>query len=222
MKDKRLLVGATIIIMLLAWLPGCGGKKEAPFAPKVEQTAGESVETLFAKARGIKGMQYDMVMTVPGMPVHKAGMWFQDERMRMETSVEGRKTVMIYDKDVMYSYDVASNRAMMLRLDKNMADTSEKPEAPTKYTEKPKEDWKIIGTETVDGVKCKVIQGVDKEQGSKFKMWVREDYGLPMRMEIETKDGKQLVMEYKNMKIGPIADEIFKIPAGVQVMTINH
>jgi len=52
------------------------------------------------------------------------------------------------------------------------------------------------------------------------KMWVREDYGIPIRVEADSQEGKA-VMEYKNLQIGPQPAEKFQLPAGVQVMDMT-
>lgn len=80
-------------------------------------------------------------------------------------------------------------------------------------------DIKVIEKRTVyDGVVCRVWQ-LRGQDGSETKMWVREDYGIPVRVEITAPDGMNMVMEYKNMKISPIPAETFQLPAGLRLPT---
>ena len=48
-------------------------------------------------------------------------------------------------------------------------------------------------------------------------MWISEEHGLPLRVEAN-EGGVKTVLEYKNIKVGPIPDDTFKMPAGVEIM----
>lgn len=58
-----------------------------------------------------------------------------------------------------------------------------------------------------------------KEQ---VKMWVHEEYGIPLRVEVTEADGSKSVLEYKNLKVGPQPADTFKLPAGVQVTDMGE
>ncbi|MBC7325977.1 MAG: hypothetical protein H5T99_11820 [Moorella sp. (in: Bacteria)] len=55
-----------------------------------------------------------------------------------------------------------------------------------------------------------------------MRMWVREDYGLPVRVEVTSAAGGKTVMEYKNLRVGPLPPDTFKLPTGVEVTDINQ
>ena len=97
-----------------------------------------------------------------------------------------------------------------------------KPEHPSDYQDNiVKDSIKSLETVVYEGVKCRVITFVDKEDGATAKMWLREDYGLPMKQEVVSKKGEKMTIEYKNMKIGAQAADLFKLPAGVKVQDMN-
>ncbi|WP_145091145.1 hypothetical protein [Sporomusa sp. KB1] len=77
---------------------------------------------------------------------------------------------------------------------------------------------------TYDGVKCKVLLTQDEGEGkSQTKLWVREDYGIPLRVEVTEANGsKNMVMEYKNLKVGAQPAAAFQLPEGVEVMDMGE
>jgi len=72
----------------------------------------------------------------------------------------------------------------------------------------------IVGTDTIDGKKCTVVQYTI--EGQTTKMWLWQDHGFPLRVEATTPQGKT-TMEYKNIQFNDIPDSLFTLPAGVQI-----
>jgi outer membrane lipoprotein-sorting protein len=66
-----------------------------------------------------------------------------------------------------------------------------------------------------------VLQLQDAADKPQTKMWVREDYGLPVRVEVTALDGQKTVIEYKNLKVGAVPAENFQLPAGVPVTDMS-
>jgi outer membrane lipoprotein-sorting protein len=76
----------------------------------------------------------------------------------------------------------------------------------------------VLETVTYDGVSCKVLMIQKSDGKGETKMWIREDYGIPVR--IENNDaGISTIIEYKNLKVGSVPAEMFQLPAEVQVLT---
>lgn len=65
-----------------------------------------------------------------------------------------------------------------------------------------------------------IVTGADGKEQS--RMWVREGYGVPVRVEYTDAGGNKTVMEYKNLKVGPQPPETFKLPEGVQVHNLGE
>ena len=143
--------------------------------------------------------------------------------MRVENTFEGKKMITIVDGDTTYMYNPEENIAMKFS-GKNLPTGMEgKPENPSDYQDSMvKDSLKSIETVVYEGVKCRVITYVDKEDGATAKMWLREDYGLPMKQEVVSKKGEKMTMEYKNMKIGAQSADLFKLPAGVKIQDMNE
>jgi outer membrane lipoprotein-sorting protein len=148
--------------------------------------------------------------------------WAEKEKVKMEQNVQGRKFVMYFDGEDMYQYDPASNTAMKFPTKGMDKKGPEKPD-PSGYSDHmAPNSLKIIENTVYDGVKCRVISYTMKDEDGTVKMWVREDYGMPMRMEMTTKDGNKITTENKNMKIGALPADTFKLPAGAKIQDMGE
>ncbi|MFH1483877.1 MAG: DUF4412 domain-containing protein [Chloroflexota bacterium] len=163
---------------------------------------------IFAQAAGIVSVKYDMTITAPGTPTTTAKVWLEKNKMRTEFTAEGQTVVQLVDMDVrtMYMYIPAENMAMKM-------DFSQAPEAPTQNIEEYKPV--VIGTETLDGKVCLVVEYTD--EGTKTKSWMWKEKGFPIRVEMATPEGTT-VMEFKNIEFADIPDSMFELPAGVQIV----
>lgn len=230
MKHRVLpLIALLMLALAIGLLAGCGGDKKAtdkPAAPASTpaQPATAAEETLAAvmqKAKQAPGFSYDMVMTAPGFS-NTSKLWSSKDKLRVENSFEGKKVITIVDGDTTYMYDPESNTAMKFS-GKDLPQGMEgKPENPANYEDQMvKESVKVIETVMYEGVKCRVVTFTDKEDGATAKMWLREDYGLPMKQELVSKKGEKMTIEYKNMKIGAQSADLFKLPTGVKIQDMN-
>jgi outer membrane lipoprotein-sorting protein len=50
-------------------------------------------------------------------------------------------------------------------------------------------------------------------------MWIWEQYGFPIRVEMTTTEGT-VIVEYKNIEFTDIPDIMFELPEGVEIMEI--
>ena len=131
----------------------------------------------------------------------------KNNKMKTETTVEGETVVMLIDIDAqtMYMYFPEQNMAMKM--------TFEMPESAIDEAQSiPDYNPVIIGTETMDGKVCLVIEYTI--EGSTAKMWIWKEKGFPIRVEMTTTEGT-VIMEYKNIDFSDIPDSEFELPAGV-------
>ena len=220
-KNLLLLFTALIIVVFSLSLVGCGGaKKEADIQPTANQqsTKEGSITDLIAKGKKVEGMSYDFVMTAKDHSMN-GKTWVQGKKVKTETVIEGQKMISIFDGDNFYSYNSEQNQALKITPDK-----SKQTETPMDYTEdldsKP-DKIKILETTVYDGVKCKVVMIMTADGKDQMKMWLREDYGTPIRVETTEPDGSKMVMEYKNLKFGPQPPETFKLPDGIEITDMS-
>ncbi len=217
MKKGGLFVAVALVAASLVFA-GCGGGKETAKGPEPAKDKEESVADLFAKGKNAQGMSFDFVTTVKEMKMD-GKMWVAGKKTRTEMTAQNQKMISIMDGDanVAYSYMPEQKTAMKIALDQAKAGKS--PDSFTQAADAPK--YKVVGTETVDGVKCRVLLMQDTATKTDTKMWVREDYGLPVRVEVSEAGNKVMVTEYKNLKVGPVPPETFKLPEGTRIMDMG-
>ena len=227
-KKWAILVGLLLIAVIAS--AGCVGEKapeEGEEAPTGEGTTpttqtpttppsgtGTSLSDLFGKAESIASVRYDMVITSPGNPSVTSKQWVKGNNMRTEITAEGQKmiTIMNGDKQEMYMYFPEQNMAMKM-------DFSEAPESAVEEAVSI-EDYNptVIGTETIDGKLCTVVEYVAPEGSA--KMWLWQKHGFPVRMEMTAPEGTSRI-DWKNIEFDDISDDKFELPAGVEIMDLG-
>jgi hypothetical protein len=131
--------------------------------------------------------------------------------MKVESTVEGETSIQIIDRiaEVMYLYMPSQN--MAYRMDLTAA-----PESPLQGTEAIEDyNYTIIGTETLDGKVCLVVEWTS--EGITAKSWIWKDKGFPIRIESTTPQGTSII-EYKNIDFSNIPNSEFELPPGVQII----
>jgi outer membrane lipoprotein-sorting protein len=129
-------------------------------------------------------------------------------KSRMETSAEGTTSVFLadYGTEIAYMWLVEENIAYKV-------DWSQAPSNPTEDGEQIHPTY--LGTATVDGHLCDVYQWTD--QGTTEKMWIWKEKSFPVKMEVTTSSGT-MTTEYKNIVFGTLSNDLFQLPADVQIM----
>ena len=224
MKKKTMVIAVICSMIIGLFAVGCGGSKQSTAPGAGSQQAEpkqESVADLFAKGQKISGLSYDFVMTAKEEKPLTGKMWIAGKKMKSEMTVENNKMTMIIDGDakVAYTYNPAENAAMKIPLN-NQVKTTDTPDKFTKDVDAAK--VKVLETTTYDGVKCRVLLVTDEATKTQSKMWVREDYGIPMRVEVTDPNGSKMLMEYKNMKVGALQPDVFQLPPGVTITDMSE
>jgi len=208
MKKLNLFSLLLVMVLIVFSLVGCGGNKENSSQPAGGQTADkgaaqdvadDSVESLFAKGEQIEGMSYDYIITSKDITINSK-VWVEGSKIKTDSVVEGKNIISIVDGNTFYTYFPEERRAMKLTSDHI---------SPDKY--------KVVDTVTYDGVECKVVTVTSPDRKEQSKMWVRQDYGIPIRIESTDPNGEKTIVEFKNLKIGKQPADTFQLPAGVEV-----
>ena len=126
-------------------------------------------------------------------------------------TAEGKTMIIIVnlDEQVSYIYNPEENIAMKMEVD---TDTQSAVEDVLSIQSR---NPTVVGTETIDGKLCTVVEYVDPE--GKVKTWLWQKQGLPVRMEVTTTEGISRT-DWKNFEFGDIPDSMFELPAGVEIM----
>lgn len=223
MKKLGLLLVIMVAIVSLLVI-GCGGGGEeagTTATPKATSTAtatptktsatGDTLTDLLAKGQNIGSVKYDMVVTAPGQDTMTTKVWLKGQNMKFESDIEGQTSITIVNEDeqVMYMYMPDQNMAYKMSFNNVPESAVEETEGILDY------DYEILGTETVDGKSCLVVQWT--VEGMTSKMWVWKDKGFPIKVETTTSEGKTTI-EYKNIQFVNISDNEFQLPAGVEII----
>ncbi|MEW6183427.1 MAG: hypothetical protein AB1500_09685 [Bacillota bacterium] len=218
---------AAVLVLALLSLAGCGGGSKSETEKPTAGTAGGSSSSneeisaadLFSKGKQIKGMSYDYIYTMP-QETMSGKIWIEGKSMKSESTVSGQKVVTIIngDTNTMYTYYPDQNTAMKF----TSPEQSQEVKTPTEYTDTVDPNVvKYTKTEVYDGARCRVYLVENQTTKEQVKMWVREDCGIPVRVETTLSDGTKMTMEYKNLEIGSLPSGTFDLPAGVKVTDMN-
>lgn len=134
-------------------------------------------------------------------------MYFKENKFRMEMK-SNEEMIMIARMDKMVAWNIMPKQKMYMEMPldmKNKPKVDEKMEGEI--------DRKLLGNETVDGHPTKKYlityqSGKNKEQ---MHQWLATDIKFPVKS--AAVDGSW-VQEFKNIKMGRLADSLFELPSG--------
>lgn len=226
---KRVWLLPAVLVLLCLVLAGCGtGRQSTGQQPKEQPPAQEkagqatkegSVSELFAKGQHIGGMSYEYVLTTSS-GVMQGKVWLQDNRIKTDAVVAGQRMISFFDGETntITTYYPDQNKAVKLTADRQPKTVL----TPKEYTGGV-DPGKVKALETVvyDGVRCRVLAVPGAGGKEEVRLWVREDYGIPVRVEVTSAAGEKTVMEYKNLQVGPLPPDTFELPPGVEVTDLN-
>jgi len=209
-------------ISLIACGGGGGGGEGAPpsnggTTPAEEEEpppSGETLSEILGQGTGIDSVKYDMVMTSPGAPTVTTQVWVERNKMRTEMDQQGETIIMLvdYDAQTMYMYMPEENFAYQVPLSQAPESAVEEAQGIAGY------DYTVIGTETMDGKVCMVVEY--SYGGVSAKAWIWKEHGFPIREEMTAPEGTTII-EFKNIDFGDIPDSMFELPAGVQIIEMG-
>lgn len=213
MNRRALLCIIIVSILFCFGLSGCGGSSRQAEQPvKQAQVKEDSIADLLVKREKITAFSYDYVITNSDGSI-TGKLWVDGSKMRSESLMANQKTITIVDGQAVYVYMPDQRQAMKMPYDKNKhADT------PGTYTEDiDATKLKVLETVNYDGYPCKIVF-TKTEDKQETKLWLRVSDGFLMKVEFAGDDGDKIVVEYKNVKVGSVPADLFRLPAGVQIM----
>ncbi|MFZ7102915.1 MAG: LolA family protein [Peptococcaceae bacterium] len=236
---KRVVLWLGMFLLVICLVTSCGGKKTSEQASSPGETISQdnedstpdtsapgdssprqedSLARLFSKAKSAE-LAFDFTAVTPDATV-EGKQWIKGKKFRNEITIEGETLIMIvdFDKEESYQYIPAENMAIKM----DISEAADLYQDPEEYLEN--EDFQnaqIIETTTYEGLKCQVVFHEDPD-GTATKLWVSEEYGIPLRIEEVDHEGGQTQVEYKNIKTGPLSDNLFQLPAGVEVTDMGQ
>ncbi|MBN2187793.1 MAG: hypothetical protein JW732_10180, partial [Dehalococcoidia bacterium] len=177
-----------------------------------------TLSEIIARGANLSPVKYDQVFTSQGMPTQTWEIWLKGQKSRIEMTAEGEDVVMLVDLEakIAYMYNPAENMAIQMDLSSFEGLVTKASDDILDYNPV------IIGTETLDGKVCLVIEYTVVAGGveSKIKQWLWTEHGFPIRTET-TSGGKSAVMECRNIDFGDIPDSMFELPPGATIMGMS-
>ncbi len=167
-------------------------------------------------------LKYDRVeMDGDGNEYMSEIVWEKGSKMRCQLVMDGEASdiyILDGDQEVAYHYVPEANRAREVDfyLARSMAGEPIKETVRTFIESYEEAGMPSIETETIDGKVCTVL-GMSVPGVAEKKMWIWQEYGLPIREEMTTLYGTS-VTEMKNIELDPIPDSMFELPAGAEMM----
>ncbi len=215
MNKKLIFIPISLLAVLALVGAGCGDKT-SDGTPAGEEM---SLDEVLANAERIGGYNFDMVITQSNQQTMESTMWVEGANMRWEGSVEGQNVIYILNtaQQTAYIYMPSQNMAMKQSFATARGAVGESPSEATQGI--PDQNPVVLGTEVWDGKTCLVVQGTS-DQGDVIKWWLWTSRGIPIKTELTSHTGESIVTELRNIQVGDIADSMFELPAGVQIMDI--
>jgi outer membrane lipoprotein-sorting protein len=194
----------------------------SPTAVQTSTTAAPSssvpnttLSEILKKADSIPSVAYESVMTSSGAPPVTQKIWAKKTKMRVETTVQGINSVTFIDLEKLTAYNYMPAQNMAIKMDFSQVSSSVHEDTDTVMSYNPK----VVGSETINGKPCLIIE-FKNDQGTS-KQWLWEENGFPLRIEVTTTAGN-VVIESQNIDFSDIPDNMFELPAGVQITDIGQ
>lgn len=202
---------------------GCGGGGDQEKAPGVMQSAPvgpestvPSVDQLKARGRAVDAFTYDYVMTLPDGSSLKQKVWVKAHKMRIEikdpaSNDDALAAIADLSAEEVFFYQPALKQAARMPLEYSELDTT----SPKDYLEEfAPANARFIKKEQFAGKPCLAYEIKINDETS--TVWVWEEFGLPVYVEIQYGEGK-LTVEFQNLTLGDIEDSRFTLPKGTLI-----
>jgi hypothetical protein len=233
MKKHIIIFGLLAVLLITTLLAGCGGggvqttttpggqtttpggTTTSPIGGTTSPTTSATtvtttnLEDIINQAGSFPTVRYDMITTFSGQTITMK-YWMKNKKIRVEMPDTGIITFMNMETHTMYMYTEATNTAIKMVYDESQA--PENPNQILDYTPN------VVGTETIDGKECTIIEY--NYQGTNVKTWIWNDHGYPVKMETTT-NGVTSVVEWKNFDFSDIPDSMFELPDGVEIIDMS-
>lgn len=225
----RLALWTTLVALL--FFSGCGGgnTESAPAdseePPATQETTSEpddkapSASELMARSSAISGLSYEYDVSLGDGTTATQKVWLKGQKMRteMSTSLGNDNMVVIIDLDdrAAYAYQESQPVILKMPIDELEFDTATPQDYAGHYDAG---DMLFLDRESLQGKECLVYEIATGDAHA--KLWIWEEYGLPLRIESETA-GQKTIVEFKNTSVGNVDDSLFDLPTGMEIMEIG-
>jgi len=229
-KTTQTVVVAACLVLAVA-LVGCakapqpeGGPGPTPPGPaRTPQTAapaeeaGPAPSTLAEAVKARAELEsYEMAMVLPdGKKVTQLVKLEDGEMARAKVITEGDEWMLVdRTESVIYAYSPEMETAMKMPME---GGEGEGTEMPTIDVDSFDPAVPIVGSETIDGTDCWVMDTTLKQEEKESKVWVGKEDGLLRQVEAEGE-----VVKFTYDKINAVPDSEFELPEGIEIMDMSE
>jgi len=149
----------------------------------------------------------DMVIVPKGDEPMKGKIFVKGDKIRQETADEDEVQIMIIRPDKKLTWMITPEEKTYMEMPYQSADKTFE-----EWTAEKEKNAKFLGEETISGMPCKKYEVM--EDGEKTILWISKQFPFPIKIE-----DPEMVMEYKNIKLGELEDSLFELPAGYEKMS---
>ena len=216
-KKIIIILAITIFLGLIAWIIlsiMSDGKLDVLKNIKQDKETTEFSDDLalvLAKSENIESLKYQVEIN-DGQETNTMLFWQNQQKIRMEMSVQGQETVFLTDQETSYMFFPIQNMATKIDVSesRDITENSIVEQSLRLLDYAPA----VLGSEKIDDKDCLVVQYAI--YGQEIKMWIWEEYGLPIKTETLTEQGL-MVHQVKNIEFVEIPDSVFQLPPEIEI-----
>jgi outer membrane lipoprotein-sorting protein len=231
-KYRRLLFVIVISLFVALALYGCGSSSndddqsnETPDQQEQDDNNTDNVDlgTAFKDVDFPDNISYEMVYSSQGAESYTTRLWMMDDKLRMESEMGGQVYITIQDGENLYTLDPTTMIAMKFSMDDGEDEEDDPMDDQVQLDNfTPDDDWgelAYVKEETLNGVKTYVVTDTLSADGTEYKMWIHQEYGIAVRIESSGPNAEDdFVLEVNNLEVGKVTDADFEIPEEYEVM----
>lgn len=229
-KNGRLLLLIIISLFVVLALYGCGSSNgddnQDDKTPEQQEKDNNDKEvdlgTVFKGVEFPSNVSYEMVYESQGTESYTTRLWMMDDKMRMESEWDGQVFISIQDGENFYTLDPTTMTAMKFPMDDEEVEEDPIDDQVQLEDFMVDDEWDTLAyvkEETLNGVKTYVVTDSLNDEGTEYKMWIHQEYGIAVRIESSGPNpDDDFVMSVNNLEVGKVTDADFEIPEEYEVM----
>ncbi len=146
----------------------------------------------------------DMFIVPKGDEPMQGKIFVKGDKVKQETCGDDETQVMIIRPDRKLTWMLSPEEKTYIEMPYQSADKTFE-----EWTADKEKNAKFLGEETVSGMPCRKYEIM--EDGEKTSLWIAKQFPFPIKIE-----DSEMTLEYKNIKLGPLDDSLFELPAGYE------
>jgi len=175
-----------------------------------KESVGETIQQILGKAKNVDNIEYTMAMSMNGTLLPMTTKVYQKaSKYKSETTFMGATQSTIFDGENLYMY-VAEEDIYYLYDDVSSDSAGGADFSGVADQALADPELKELGKEKVNGLNTRKIEFTYDDQ--KVVVWVSEDYGILVKMEVEVEGQGTTSIELTDIKVNSVDDAVFVVP----------